>query len=803
MEKCSIFIKNTVFLSDDSEKLFFEKKKIKNGCFFDMLLCLIENKYQDFCQIFLYAEGRMIGMKNTKRWLAILLALVITVFSVPASCLVFGTDVEVIELTTLDAFTSGTEKYTATSGVILSTINAAGVIGDGKALEVKGDSLGSWSKFSVNIPLSCSVGNAKGLLAYVKWVNNSNFFVSVGGTSDGNNVTGTLKKWNYGIPLFNAASDSWTGSAESNNEGAIFVGGNFKGYVYIPFGKLFGKEAPVTLTDLNIESFRTESVGTFTIGGVWLVNNDIIPDDFSDDLTTKVLLDNTVNTDLSKNSDGNINLKTLEDFTVNTSFNIAVDGNTVNGASVTVIDNIGSIGNGKSLAVDVNNDGSWAIAYLNIPLSVDIGTSKGLLVYAKWGSNSNMYLRLTGTGSSGDSLSATPISGWCNYPIYRVSNDRWSGTDYAGTNTSYNVGNSFEGYAYIPFERLTNTLSTLSALEIGAFRASGCSVFTIGGVWMVENNVIPNYYEDSAFITNNVLIDGAVNDDLKKKTTVADITDRIVLSTLTDLTTDEIYSVSVTNDNGETQQEGVSVVTTENIGAVGGGKALSFNASGANSWRYINMDILLNNKTGLASGLLVYVQWAENVNFSMLLTGKKSDGTEVTATFRQWNENIPIFDAVCNKWAASEQSGNAGKARFTNAYFEGYIYIPFSKLDNTGIATLTNLRISSYKEKEASHIITLGGIYLVENSVIPASFSNGTEIVNAVEVDGGDTTTLNNPVLGDFNKDQSVDSTDISELRRYLLGFDSITDYTDIRKDGTVNILDFVRLKNILVNRVK
>ena len=539
MEKCSIFIKNTVFLSDDSEKLFFEKKKIKNGCFFDMLLCLIENKYQDFCQIFLYAEGRMIGMKNTKRWLAILLALVITVFSVPASCLVFGTDVEVIELTTLDAFTSGTEKYTATSGVILSTINAAGVIGDGKALEVKGDSLGSWSKFSVNIPLSCSVGNAKGLLAYVKWVNNSNFFVSVGGTSDGNNVTGTLKKWNYGIPLFNAASDSWTGSAESNNEGAIFVGGNFKGYVYIPFGKLFGKEAPVTLTDLNIESFRTESVGTFTIGGVWLVNNDIIPDDFSDDLTTKVLLDNTVNTDLSKNSDGNINLKTLEDFTVNTSFNIAVDGNTVNGASVTAIDNIGSIGNGKSLAVDVNNDGSWAIAYLNIPLSVDIGTSKGLLVYAKWGSNSNMYLRLTGTGSSGDSLSATPISGWCNYPIYRVSNDRWSGTDYAGTNTSYNVGNSFEGYAYIPFERLTNTLSTLSALEIGAFRASGCSVFTIGGVWLVENESIPAIYEEG--IGNKVLLDGITETSLSNKLFDADAVTAEYSAKLDSVTIDGVF----------------------------------------------------------------------------------------------------------------------------------------------------------------------------------------------------------------------------------------------------------------------
>ena len=709
-----------------------------------------------------------------------------------------------IHLTTLDNFSSGIEKYTATSGVVLSTISLSGIIGDGKALKVNGESLGSWSKFSVNIPLSADVENATGLLVYAEWVNNSNFFAGVSGMSGENSITGTFKKWNGNIPIFDIEADKWIGSSESGNEGAMAINNNFKGYIYMPFSVLFTDISPDKLTDLKIESFRTDSVGTVTIGGVWLVENGVIPDSFANTIVNAVLLDGAVETTLLRADNiDRIKLTTLEDFTVNTSFNIAVDGNTVNGASVTVIDNIGSIGNGKSLAVDVNNDGSWAIAYLNIPLSVDIGTSKGLLVYAKWGSNSNMYLRLTGTGSSGDSLSATPISGWCNYPIYRVSNDRWLGTDYAGTNTSYNVGNSFEGYAYIPFERLTNTLSTLSALEIGAFRASGCSVFTIGGVWMVENNVIPNYYEDSAFITNNVLIDGAVNDDLKKKTTVADITDRIVLSTLTDLTTDEIYSVSVTNDNGETQQEGVSVVTTENIGAVGGGKALSFNASGANSWRYINMDILLNNKTGLASGLLVYVQWAENVNFSMLLTGKKSDGTEVTATFRQWNENIPIFDAVCNKWAASEQSGNAGKARFTNAYFEGYIYIPFSKLDNTGIATLTNLRISSYKEKEASHIITLGGIYLVENSVIPASFSNGTEIVNAVEVDGGDTTTLNNPVLGDFNKDQSVDSTDISELRRYLLGFDSITDYTDIRKDGTVNILDFVRLKNILVNRVK
>ncbi len=709
-----------------------------------------------------------------------------------------------IHLTTLDNFTSGIEKYTATSGVVLSAIDSSGIIGDGKALKVNGDSLGAWSKFSVNIPLSADVGNATGLLVYTEWVDNSNFFVGVSGTSGENSVTGTFKQWNGNIPIFDIEADKWIGSSESGNEGAMAINKNFKGYIYMPFSMMFTGTSPDRLTDLKIESFRTGSVGTVTIGGVWLVKNGVIPNSFADTITNAVLLDGAVETTLSKADNiDRIKLTTLEDFTLNTSFNIAVDGNTVNGATTTTVDNIGSIGNGNSLAVDVNSDGSWAIAYLNIPLSVNIGTSKGLLVYAKWGSNYNMYLRLTGTGSSGDYLSATPKPNWSDYPIYNFSTDRWSGTDSAGTNVAYNVGNSFEGYVYIPFERLTNTLSTVSNLEIGAFRADGCSVFTIGGVWLVENNVIPNYYENSAAITNNVLIDGAVNDDLKKKTTVADITDRIVLSTLTDLTTDGIYSVSVTNDNGETQQEGVSVVTAENIGAVGGGKALSFDASGTNSWRYINMDILLNNRIGSASGLLVYVQWAENVNFSMLLTGKKSDGTEVTATFRQWNENIPIFDAVSNEWAASEQSGNAGKARFTKAYFEGYIYIPFSILNNTGIATLTNLRISSYKEKEASHIITLGGIYLVENNVIPASFSVGTEIVDAVEVDGGDTTTLNNPVLGDFNKDLSVDSTDISELRRYLLGCGSITDYTDIRKDGTVNILDLVRLKNILVNRVK
>lgn len=60
-------------------------------------------------------------------------------------------------------------------------------------------------------------------------------------------------------------------------------------------------------------------------------------------------------------------------------------------------------------------------------------------------------------------------------------------------------------------------------------------------------------------------------------------------------------------------------------------------------------------------------------------------------------------------------------------------------------------------------------------------------------------------LVGDINSDGSVNSTDLTVIRKYLLGIENsgiVLQYADLNNDGNVNIIDLVHLKKSLANSV-
>lgn len=479
-------------------------------------------------------------------------------------------------------------------------------------------------------------------------------------------------------------------------------------------------------------------------------------------------------------------LNTIYGFEEGQSFTITDDsGAPVSGGSAQVVGNIGAVGGGNALSVGASGR-EWTYDYLSFPMSVSRSDANGLLIYVKWGTNQNMFFALTGTDAEGGIKTVTPPHWTSNLPMYDVVNNVWKGSQSSTENPTVPVGGGFEGYVYIPFDRIDTggSIEEFTDVTLGGY--GNCGNFAIGGIWAVENSVIPETFSGQD-ITNAVWLNGS-EDTLEKETSLSDITDKIALTPLTDFSDYETYTAH--NENGSVP--GTVFATAANRGAVGGGNALEIDFSANSYWQDVYANIPLDAEKGEAAGMLIYVETWSNTNLRLKVLGKNSAGEEVTAALSKWSA-VPVYDAYAGGWRNSEASPHAANVVLPHYYFEGYVYIPFSRLDNQ-LETITGIEIGSYRNDASKYMLTVGGIYLVENGVLPGNYTDGmmTDVlINETE------TTLSNIRLGDFDGDGAVNAIDLSALKEQLLGMRTES-YTDVKKDGVLDLMDLIRLKKIL-----
>lgn len=429
---------------------------------------------------------------------------------------------------------------------------------------------------------------------------------------------------------------------------------------------------------------------------------------------------------------------------------------------------------------------NWKYDYLHLPLDLKRNDTNGLLIYVKWNNNTNMAVTITGKTSDGTVKSVVPSNWSSGYPMYDTSGNIWKGSVSCDTNPTIGVGPMFEGYVYISWDKinLPNDFTEITDLAIGGFAERGS--FTIGGLWAVGNELIPDSFSNNQ-ITDEVWINNGAT-TLEKR---AEITDKIQLSVIADFS--DIEGITAHNDKNDAST--TVLKSLKNRGAVGGGMALEIDAGRNGYWQNTYVNIPLSINPGSASGILVNAETWSNTNLRVKIFGKDSEGKEISGGMSAYSR-VPIYDTYNDLWLESNESGgDKNTVSLPRYYFEGYVYIPFSRL-GADFSEITGIDIGSYRSGTSEYKLTVGGIYLVENSVIPDYYSEG--IITDVIVNGEECV-ISNTSLGDFNGDGNVDAIDFAAFKKHLLGFDT-ENTVDIKKDGVYNLIDLIKLKKILAS---
>lgn len=438
-------------------------------------------------------------MKNIKRWFSVLVACAVIAAGLPTAFVAFGDDSAIPSLKTAENFSGGSEGITVSSGASFEMI-PSGAVGGGNAVKVDPSGTGSWSLVELNVPLDgLTVGNAKGLLIYTEWNDNLNFYITLSGQSGGASFTAAPEKYNQ-PPLFDTLSNSWKTNGESGNAGAVAVGGSFKGYVYVPFSALDNElSSDAVINQITFRGFHTDSHKAYAIGSIYLVENDVLPEKYygSPELSSDVLLDGGAVSLVRQ-----LELATLDDFTSGTSNYTASSG-----VKLETADGTRAVGGGDTLNIDASAAGDWGGWSLEMEYSADAAGAYGILIYAKWGGNPNFKVTVEGL-KDGGGVSGTFAQWNSNIPLYDTVADEWIPSPESDNAGALHVPEQFEGYVYIPFGKiLSGGLDSITKIKIGTFNEDGKSSYSLGGIFLVVSDVLPDAYTDG--MSNTAVLDGA------------------------------------------------------------------------------------------------------------------------------------------------------------------------------------------------------------------------------------------------------------------------------------------------------
>lgn len=267
-------------------------------------------------------------------------------------------ELPVPELSLLEDFSGNASDFSVTEGANVNIINETCAIGGSKILEVDGTALNAWAKPFVTIPLDTAVNSAKGLLVYLKWGENTNCWITVEGTKNSAPVSGMFALNDSNVPLYNTSTDEWQASTKSENPGAVAVPAMFEGYVYVPFSRI-GFDAE-RLTALKIGGFTTYTVKKYSVCGVYLVKNDLIPATYTAGISNEVVLDgNPTSLTYIKQ----IALSSIVDFSDISNITAYNDSNDAETTVFRTIPNHGAVGGNEALEMDATGNARWQYTY--------------------------------------------------------------------------------------------------------------------------------------------------------------------------------------------------------------------------------------------------------------------------------------------------------------------------------------------------------------------------------------------------------------------------------------------------------
>lgn len=146
------------------------------------------------------------------------------------------------------------------------------------------------------------------------------------------------------------------------------------------------------------------------------------------------------------------------------------------------------------------------------------------------------------------------------------------------------------------------------------------------------------------------------------------------------------------------------------------------------------------------------------------------------------NENFDVYTACRDINLKENESFSLNvETSLKNATYQWYLND--KKIEGATEKTFT-IRNASAESK---------GTYSV--AVISESgFEKKVPVCNLNEVYGNETP----DIVGDVNRDGTVDKSDMKLLKEYVLGMETADSYADVNKDGVIDTVDIIKLKNIL-----
>lgn len=437
-------------------------------------------------------------MRFIKRCLSVVVAAAVIAAGIPMAFYVMGEEADIIKLSTLQNFSGSTEEIKVSSGGSFSLVNS-GAAGGGKAVKVNTSGASSWTLVELSVPLSdTEVGAAKGLLIYTEWNDNLNCYISVSGSNSEGPFSTAPKQWKN-PPVFDAASGKWIATDAAGNPGSIALKHNFKGYIYLPFSILDTVLTPDTVIDtVTFKGFNTDSHTPYTVGSIYLVENDVLPADYygSPQYPSDVELDGQAVSLIRK-----LELSTFESFKDG-----EIKYSVTSGANLEVMSGTRAIGGGNTLKVEASAIGEWQTATVTFPADIDVSTAKGLFVYVQWGGNRNCFITVEGI-KDGKNVYGSFEQWTHSIPLYDTLADEWIPSPESNNPGAMFVPEMFEGYIYVPFDKIIpGGIEKLTAFKIGGMNTDSIFEYYIGGIYIVNNDVLPVSYTDG--LSNDVILDG-------------------------------------------------------------------------------------------------------------------------------------------------------------------------------------------------------------------------------------------------------------------------------------------------------
>lgn len=678
----------------------------------------------------------MTKMKRYPRFLALLATLALLLNSVPL-ILQAAADNAAMTLRVLEDFTGlvpGGEVGSLTvDGVNKGTVAAAespGALG-GNALVMRSDAVvgwtgtEGWAGYTMNFAPGTTLAGADALLLYVKGLTVDAVkkvrFALTGTKAGGQTVTVTPKGWTK-YDCLSLDSGTWGSLPETDDAQSLRVPGNFHGYIRLPLAKLTNGSGIESLTSLklNIQDIGGAN-GTFLLGGIWAVTAN------ASSTSTNVTLDGaTESVSLIKADVEGLYLEVLENFqskAIGSSWSVSDAGK----ATGSIVPGIGSVGGGNALRISSPEQTGWPYPYVSIPIGVSADAqaeSTGLMVYIRniqHGSRINMYVRVKGT-KDGATATAVPFPGTA-FKLYNTQQNAWQDS---GSTTNNNplvqLPDEFERYVYLPFSQLQKdggpaktayTLDDITSIEIGAHNVGPAKgPVTIDNLYLVR--------QPGDFASNAVTLAG----DEANPTTLYNPQAVLHLAVLEDYADEQPGA-----DYGQMTVDGAptgSLEVVRGLGDIASGNALKA-GSGETVSGIPYVDVPVNVTAAAkqaASGLMVYIRevnkaGGEAVNLHVRVHGT-AGGQDVIARMFSWDTSYKAYDIRQKKWIGLAM--NDGSYLCMPSGFEGYVYLPFRKMENAdgsndykelAMDTITRVQYGLQDIGGANGSAVLGATYLV------------------------------------------------------------------------------------------